>query len=157
MTFRLSQQVSQFLEEPRHLDPQHWKGGGDDLLNLLPMLIWIHAPKGFRPSNWVDMLCDMDEAFDLDNHLLEPSYITVESRRHYVLQVSCSLLDESAPEKERREALFREMMSRVAALGLLVTVPDKFGSAFPGWWDWLREFCAQNRIVLRSHHPPQEH
>ncbi len=117
------------------------------------MLIWIHAPKGFRPSNWAEMLCDIDEAFDLERHLIEPSYVTVDSQRHHVLQVMCSLLDETSPERVTREALFREMMCRVAALGLFVTVPDQFPVAFPNWWDWLQDYCAEKGIVLRTHHP----
>jgi hypothetical protein len=114
--------------------------------------MWIHAPKGFRPSNWADMLCDIDEAFDLDRHLIEPSYITVESERHYVLQVMCTLLDESSPQRETREALFREMMCRVAALGLNLTVPLEFASTFPVWWDWLVGYCSEKKITLRTHH-----
>lgn len=117
------------------------------------MLLWIHAPKGFRPSNWVDMLCDIDEAFDLDRHLLDPCYLTVESVRHYVLQVRCSLLDEDDPQRVTREALFREVIARVAALGLNVTVPGEFSSAYPAWWEWLRNFCAEKKITLRTHDP----
>jgi hypothetical protein len=100
------------------------------------------------------MLCDIDEAFDLDRHLVEPSYITVESQKHYVLQVMCSLLDEAGPARETREALFREIMCRVAALGLNVTVPDQFGPSFPVWWEWLQEYCAEKNIALRTHHRP---
>lgn len=115
------------------------------------MLIWIHAPKGFRPSNWVDMLCDIDEAFDLDRHLVEPSYVMVDAQRHYVLQVMCSLLDETSPDRATREALFREIMCRVAALGLWITVPTEFSTAFPLWWDWLLEYCQDKKIILRTH------
>jgi hypothetical protein len=116
------------------------------------MLIWIHAPKGFRPSNWAEMLCDIDEAFDLERHLVEPSYVMVDSQRHHVLQLMCSVLEEG-PHRSTGEALFQELMQRVAALGLLVTVPDRFPTAFPHWWDWLREFCAEKGVVLRLHHP----
>lgn len=116
------------------------------------MLIWIHAPRGFRPSNWVDMLCDIDEAFDLDRHLIDPAYVTVGSQKHLVLQLACtSLLDEAAPQRTTREALFQEMMARAAALGLQVTVPDGFARTYPAWWDWLRSFCGQKRVVLRTH------
>ena len=121
------------------------------------MLIWIHAPKGFRPSNWTEMLCDIDEAFDLEKHLIEPSYMVVENERHRVLQVMCSLLDASSPERVQREALFRELMCRVAAIGLQVTVPDQFPVAFPNWWDWLQAYCLEKKVVLRTHHPPVSH
>jgi hypothetical protein len=117
------------------------------------MLIWIHAPKGFRPSNWVDMLCDIDMAFDLDPHLVDPSYVTVHNERHYVLQVMCSLLDESSEDRVEREALFKEMMSRAAALGLNVTVPQDFPAAFPAWWDWMQVYCLQKKIPLRTYQP----
>lgn len=117
------------------------------------MLIWIHAPKGFRPSNWVDMLCDIDEAFDLDRHLVDPSYVTVNSQRHYVLQVMCSLLDESGEDIEERHALFRELMCRVAALGLQVTVPQEFAPTYATWWEWLEAYCADKKILLQTYHP----
>ena len=100
------------------------------------------------------MMCDIDEAFDLEKHLIEPSYMTVEGERHHVLQVMCSLLDESSPERVQREALFTELMCRVAGIGLQVTVPDQFPMAFPNWWDWLQTYCAEKNIVLRTHHPP---
>lgn len=112
------------------------------------MVIWIHAPKGFRPSTWPEMLCEIDEAFDLDSHLVDPGYQVLNGSSHQALQVLCSLLDESGDKVERRAALFRELMSRVASLGLQVTVPEGFSRAYPTWWQWLEEFCAKNKIVL---------
>ncbi|ODT67946.1 hypothetical protein ABS71_10195 [bacterium SCN 62-11] len=36
-----------------------------------PDQIWVVAPKGFRPSAWVEMLIDFDECYDLDPHLID--------------------------------------------------------------------------------------
>ena len=115
------------------------------------MQIWIHAPQGFRPSNWVDMLRDIDVAFELDPHLVDPCFITVNQEKHYVLFVMCSLLDEGLPQAEVREALFQEMMAKAASLGLKVTVPHEFAATYPRWWSWLEPYCREKRIELNTH------
>lgn len=116
-------------------------------------MIWIHAPKGFRPSNWASMLCEIDEAFDLDSHIVDPAYVVVNGRHRLALQVKCSLLDDSGDEQDKRAQLFRELICRVAALGLEVTVPPGFAKAYPTWWSWLQETCHRDKIELTVEEP----
>lgn len=115
------------------------------------MQIWIHAPKGFRPSNWVDMLRDIDVAFDLDPHLVDPCFVTINKEKHYVLFVMCSLLDQGLPQAAVREALFQEMMAKAASLGLNVTVPSEFAAVYPSCWNWLETYCREKQIALNIH------
>ena len=112
------------------------------------MQLWIHAPKNFRPSNWVEMLRDIDVAFGLDQYLVDPCFVTFDGEKHYVLFVMASLLDEVGGRRQEREALFREMMDRAASLGLMETVPASFSVAYPQWSGWLQSFCQTKRIQL---------
>ncbi len=118
------------------------------------MQIWIHAPKSFRPSNWVDMLRDIDVAFGLDPYLVDPCFVVLDGEKHYVLFVMCSLLDEGGVQAKEREALFREMMAKAVSLGLMITVPSEFAARYAQWWDWLEPFCLQGGVRLNTHQPP---
>lgn len=112
------------------------------------MEIWIHAPRGFRPSNWVDMLRDFDVAWDLDPYLVDPRYVKIGDESHHVLALLTTLLEEHKTEKKARESLFKEMMSRAAEIGLHVSVPAEFADRFPHWWIWIQEYCAKESIPL---------
>ena len=59
----------------------------------LGMEIWIHAPKNFRPRDWVERLQDFDVVFGLDPYLVDPRIVDVDSEKREVLAVLCTLLD----------------------------------------------------------------
>lgn len=120
------------------------------MLNVEAMEIWIVAPKGFRPSSWVDMLCDIDEAFDLDPHLVDPCYEIIDGRKCKVLVMMSTVLNDTTHEKTAREELFKEVMCRAAALGLNVSVPEDFAGVYPTWWVWLQEYCDKAKLTLST-------
>lgn len=115
------------------------------------MEIWIHAPKNFRPRDWVERLQDFDVVFGLDPYLVDPRFVSVDSEKREVLAVLCTLLDRGDKHDQARENLFKEMMSRAASLGLSVSVPATFPKSYSKWWEWLKSYCKDEEIPLDFH------
>ncbi len=109
-----------------------------------PDEIWVVAPRGFRPSAWVEMLIDFDECYDLDAHLID--------RRRgedcEVLVMSTELLDASHPLAARYRELLLEMLDKVARMGLILRPPAGVRERFPVTWGELETFCADRKVAL---------
>jgi hypothetical protein len=106
--------------------------------------IWVVAPKGFRPSQWVEMLIDFDEAYDLDPHL-------VDRRLHQgaeILVLHTQLLDPAHPEAIKHNTLLWEMLDKIARMGLIVRAPEGLAQRFPELWDQVMAFCTQRKVKV---------
>ena len=114
--------------------------------------LWVIAPKGFRPSNWVDMLKDFDVAFNLNPYLVDPCMVDTDgdSKKEEVLVVCLELLDPSDSEVTLRQSLFWEMLERAARLGLHLSFPQRFQEQFGDHWPRVESFCSEHRIQFAT-------
>jgi len=108
--------------------------------------LWVRAPHGFRPSNWVDMLCDFDVGCELDPYCVDRrSYAGLE-----LLTLQASLLDPLPEHPEARRGLFWEMLNKAARLGLFVHYDETFPAEFPDWWTEIEKYCVDNCIQIST-------
>jgi hypothetical protein len=111
--------------------------------------IWVIAPRGFRPSNWVDMLRDFDVAYNLDPFLVDPGFVEHPGgHREEILVIRLELLEQQADAQEfqLRHDLFWEMLERVGSLGLTVSFPERMAREHPEAWAKAVDYCGQNAI-----------
>ena len=118
--------------------------------------IWVIAPKGFRPSNWVDMLRDFDVAFELDPYLIDPGFIDgAHGHREEILVIRLELLDAESvvnptAEQSARHSLYWEMLDRVASLGLQISFPTRMATEHADAWATSLEFCRNRKISFAN-------
>lgn len=103
--------------------------------------IWVVAPPGFRPSQWVEMLMDFDEAFELDPFLVDRRL----DESGEVLVLSTRLLDPAHP---RHQSLLWEMLDKVARMGLIVRPPQGIELRYPEPWARVLAFCGERQVRL---------
>lgn len=106
--------------------------------------IWVTAPRGFRPSQWCEMLIDYDEAFDLDAHLVDRRL----HNGHEVLVLRTDLLDSSHPLAIRHTTLLWEVLDKVARMGLIVQAPAGMETRYPELWNQVVAFCSQHQVQV---------
>lgn len=106
--------------------------------------IWVVAPKGFRPSQWVEMLIDYDEAYDLDAHLVDRRLLDGSE----ILVLHTELLDASNPQSIKYNTLLWEMLDKVARMGLIVRAPAGVAERYPDVWNQVMAFCAQRQVKM---------
>jgi hypothetical protein len=109
-----------------------------------PDEIWVVAPKGFRPSAWVEMLVDFDECYDLDAHLIDRR----QGEHCEVLVMSTDLLDGTHPLAPRYRMLLLEMIDKIAHMGLILRPPAGVRERFPITWGELELICADRKVAL---------
>lgn len=106
--------------------------------------IWVVAPAGFRPSQWVEMLIDFDEAYELDPHLIDRR----RTEEGECLVMSVELLDPAHPLAQRHNVLLLEMVDKIARMGLTVRLPGGLGERYPAAWADFEKICLARRVLL---------
>jgi hypothetical protein len=108
------------------------------------MQIWVVAPRGFRPSQWVDMLVDYDEAFEVDRYLVDRGYVD----HHEILVIAAEMFDPKAEQADQQIACLWEVLGKVSRLGLTLNVHPEFVVHKPEWWQQLQVFLQTHPIPL---------
>ena len=106
--------------------------------------IWVVAPPGFRPSQWVEMFRDYDSAYDVDPHLVRERCVASRD----VLVIEGQILDELHTQADRRLACFWELMNKVAALGLELSCHPQLADARGPAWTAVLTFCQSRGIPV---------
>lgn len=109
-----------------------------------PEEMWVVAPKGFRPSAWVEMLVDFDECYDLDPHLIDRR----QGEHGEVLVMSTELLEGTHPLAPRYRMLLLEMIDKIARMGLILRPPTGVRERYPITWGELELICADRKVAL---------
>jgi hypothetical protein len=102
--------------------------------------LWVVAPKGFRPSQWVEMLVDYDEAYEVDPYLVDRGYLD----HHEILTISGEMFDPKAVQADMQQACLWEVLGKVSRLGLILNIHPHFSDAFPDSWAELQKFLADH-------------
>lgn len=105
--------------------------------------IWVLAPPGFRPSQWVEMLMDFDEAYDLDPYLVDRRC----GEHGEVLVLSLDLLN---PNEPQHQALLWEMLDKVARMGLILRPPTGLELRYPEVWGRVLAFCGERQVRVEQ-------
>lgn len=108
--------------------------------------IWVVAPPGFRPSQWVEMFRDYDSAYDVDPHLVRERSVASGD----VLVIEGQILDELHAQADRRMACFWELMNKVAALGLELSCPAQLAHVRSAAWTAVETFCQTRGIPIHA-------
>ena len=107
--------------------------------------IWVVAPRGFRPSQWVEMLRDYDVAYGID------PYLVTECRRdqHDFMIIEGEILDPGHPEATARLGCFWELLDKVAEMGLHLSADPTFIQERPEWWAPVERFQEERNLTIQ--------
>ena len=106
--------------------------------------LWVVAPRGFRPSQWVEMLRDYDTAYGIDPHLVDESVVDHQD----IMIIEGEILDPDHPRAERRLACFWELMEKVAEMGLHLSCHPDFLKERADWWAPVEEFRERRGLII---------
>ncbi|MEW6278923.1 MAG: hypothetical protein AB1758_09895 [Candidatus Eremiobacterota bacterium] len=102
--------------------------------------LWITAPPGFRPSQWVDMIKDVDHLFGLEDDLVDTRF----GPEGQFLTLRADLLDPAHPLREAREKLFFEVLDKAQTFGFSLSADPELGELLPR----VQAECASRGIPL---------
>ena len=102
--------------------------------------LWVVAPKGFRPSQWVEMLVDYDEAYEVDPYLVDRGYLD----HREILVISGEMFDRKADQADLQQACLWEVLGKVSRLGLILNFHPHFPEVYPDSWAQLQRFLTTN-------------
>ena len=106
--------------------------------------IWVVAPRGFRPSQWVEMLRDYDSCYDVDPHLIDERVVDHKD----ILIIEGEILDPEHPQAEARLACFWELLEKIAEMGLHLACDPTFLSQRADWWAPVEAFRVQRGLTI---------
>ncbi len=106
--------------------------------------IWVVAPRGFRPSQWVSMLRDYDTAYGVDDHLIDERVLDHKD----ILIIEGEILDPEHPESEARLACFWELLEKIAEMGLHLSCDPAFLSQRADWWAPVEAFRVERGLTI---------
>lgn len=108
--------------------------------------LWVMAPRGFRPSQWAEMLIDFDEAYDLDPELVDKR----SKGREDILVIQGRLFAELYDSCKIHQALLLDVLGKVAGLGLALYYHPKLADQDPPLVEKVRQLCQEQRIPVQS-------
>jgi hypothetical protein len=106
--------------------------------------VWVVAPKGFRPSQWCEMLIDFDEAYDLDPHLIDKRC----HGREEIMVMQPELFDHSHADARAHLQLVADILEKIARMGLSLNYHPRLQQARPEIVLAVVALCQERSITL---------
>ena len=126
--------ASRLVVESNHRITSRSMASTQPALEILEM--YVIAPKGYRPHDWVERLMNWDECAELDADLVYPKF--VEGRE--LLVVRAELLDEEHSDRASRMNVFIQVLNFVKENGHTLTIDSRLETNVP----------SMHRVLLRE-------